>query len=78
MMDREEIEELVVKIVKEQNGRVMPRLRYRASHPFTSKILVDIVSLYLENPQIDCYKGEADPVEHIQRHRASFRKVQQQ
>lgn len=55
IMTQVEIEELVVRTVKELKGRVMPHLRDRASHPFTPEILVVTVPPHVQNPQIDCY-----------------------
>lgn len=48
----------------------MPRLRDRVSHPFSLEILVVTVPPHVQNPIIDCYKGEGGPVEYIQRHEA--------
>lgn len=50
-MTHEEIEEFVARIVKEQKGRVMSRLRDRVSHPFTR------VSPHVQNLRIDSYRG---------------------
>lgn len=66
IMTREEIEEFVAWTVKEQNRIVMSRLRDRVSHPFTPEILAVTVSSHVQNPRIDSYKGEGDPVEHIE------------
>lgn len=72
IMTWEEIEELVSRNVKEQKERFMPRLRDKMSNPFTIEILVVTVSSHVQSPRIDCYQGEGDPVEYIQRHEVSL------
>lgn len=69
---REEIETLVVRTVNNQKGIIMLRLRDRAPHPFTPKIMIVTVFPHIQNLQIDSYRGKADPVEHIQRHEVSL------
>lgn len=71
-MTWEEIVELVDKKVKDHKGRVMLQLRDRASHPLTPEILTVTVPPHVQNPRIDCYDEEGDPVDHIQRHETSF------
>lgn len=51
---------------------VMPRLCDRVSHPFAPKILTFTVYPHVQTARIDYYKGESDPVEHIQRHKVSL------
>lgn len=72
IMTQEEIEELVARTFKEQKGRVMPRLKDRASYPFIREILDVMVRPHIQNPRFDCDRGEGDPVDHIQRHENSL------
>lgn len=58
--------------VKEKKDMVMPRLRDRASPPFALDILAVTVSPHVQIPQIDYYRGEGNPVEHIHRHKVSL------
>lgn len=67
-MIREENQELVAQKVKEQKGGILPHLRDRVSHLFVPEIFVVIVPPHVQTPLIDYYRGEDNPVEHIQRH----------
>lgn len=48
--------------MKEQNGVA----------PIYPRDTAEMVSPQVQNPQINCYRGEGDPVEHIERHEAFF------
>lgn len=61
IMTREEIEELVIKAVKEQKSRVMPSHCDRASYHFTLDILVVTVPRDVQTHRINYYKGQGDP-----------------
>lgn len=64
-MTQEEIEKLVARTIKEQKGRVMPRLRDRAPYPFTLEILAITVTTHIQSPRIECYRGKGDLIEHV-------------
>lgn len=72
VMTGEEIQDLVAQTVKDHNGRVMPYLRDKASHPFALEILAVTVPQYVLTPQIDYYRGKCDLIKHILRHEASI------
>lgn len=72
IMIRKEVEDLVAQKMKQHKGRAMPRLRDRASHPFTPEILAATVPPHVQTPQINYYGEEGDPLEHIQRQKASL------
>lgn len=50
----------------------MPRFGGMASQPFFPEILDVTLSHHVQTPQINYYRGECNPVEHIQRHEASL------
>lgn len=58
IMMREDIEDLVAWIVKEQKGRFMPRLCDKVSHFFTLEILAVTVPPHVQMARIDYYKGK--------------------
>lgn len=47
-------------------------MRDRSSLPFALEILLVTMPPHVQTPMIDFYRGECDPVEHIQKHEVSL------
>lgn len=68
MLSMDQVNELINGKIKKQNSRVMPVLCDRASNYFTPEMISTNVTRVVKAQTIPDYKGERDPIQHIQKH----------
>lgn len=72
-MTKEELLRFVKRQVKEEKGgHVLAPVRDRDSHPLDPELLSITVPHRVRPARIDIYRGQGDPVEHVQNHEASL------
>ena len=51
---------------------MLPYERYNSQPPFTSRIVLEPLSLYFKMPQLEVYDWTTDPVDHVKTYKTTM------